>query len=50
MRFFTWGVFGELSHELNAANRLIGGLRVDFSKAEDQRSGRAPPASPTTTP
>jgi hypothetical protein len=41
MRFFTWGVFGELSHELNAANRLIGGLRVDFSKAEDQRSGRS---------
>ena len=41
MRFFTWGVFGELSHELDAANRLIGGLRVDFSKAQDQRSGRS---------
>ncbi|WP_300441517.1 TonB-dependent copper receptor [Zoogloea sp.] len=40
MRFFTWGVFGELSHELDAANRLIGGLRVDFTKAQDQRSGR----------
>ena len=41
MRFFTWGLFGELSHELDAANRLIGGLRVDASKAEDQRTGRS---------
>jgi len=41
MRFSSWGVFGELAHELNAANRLIGGLRVDASKAEDQRTGRS---------
>ncbi|MCE1172671.1 MAG: TonB-dependent receptor, partial [Azovibrio sp.] len=41
MRFNSWGVFGELAHELNAAHRLIGGLRVDFSEAQDQRTGRS---------
>jgi iron complex outermembrane recepter protein len=40
MRFNSRGVFGELSHELDAAQRLIGGLRVDWSEAEDQRSGK----------
>lgn len=40
MRFRNWGVFGELTHELDDANRLIGGLRVDRSTAEDQRSGK----------
>jgi iron complex outermembrane receptor protein len=38
MRFSSWGLFGELTHDLNAANRLIGGLRVDASKAEDLRA------------
>ncbi|HRH74638.1 MAG TPA: TonB-dependent copper receptor [Zoogloea sp.] len=41
MRFRTWGVFGELTHELNAAHRLIGGARLDWSEAEDQRSGKS---------
>ena len=41
MRFNTWGVFGELTHELNAAHRLIGGARLDWSEAEDQRSGKS---------
>ena len=41
MRFSSWGLFGELTHDLNAANRLIGGLRVDASKAEDLRAPSA---------
>ncbi|WP_374495204.1 TonB-dependent copper receptor [Zoogloea sp.] len=40
MRFRTWGVFSELTHELNAAHRLIGGARLDWNEAEDQRSGK----------
>jgi len=40
MRFRTWGVFGELAHELDEANRLIGGMRIDQSSAEDLRAGK----------
>ena len=46
MRFNSWGVFGELAHELNAAHRLIGGLRVDFSEAMIREPDRAPTATP----
>ncbi|MDD3352303.1 TonB-dependent copper receptor [Zoogloea sp.] len=41
MRFQQWGMFGELSHELNAAHRLIGGARIDWTEAKDERSGRS---------
>lgn len=36
--FHNYGVFGELSHELDSGNRWIGGARVDHAAAEDYRS------------
>ncbi|WP_156820520.1 TonB-dependent copper receptor [Thioalkalivibrio thiocyanodenitrificans] len=36
-RFSQTGLFGEVEHDLNARNRIIGGLRVDWWEAEDRR-------------
>lgn len=35
--FRNYGLFGELTHDLNSQNRVIGGLRVDRWHAKDQR-------------
>lgn len=40
MRFRTYGVFAELTRMVSEAQTLSGGLRVDRSWAEDQRSGK----------
>ncbi|MCP5310888.1 TonB-dependent copper receptor [Cognatazoarcus halotolerans] len=40
MRFETLGIFAELAHELDDTDRVIGGLRLDRSTAEDQRTGK----------
>ena len=41
MQFSSWGAFTEVAHELDATHRLLGGARMDFSEAEDKRSGRS---------
>lgn len=40
MRFSSYGVFGELQHMLADGHRMIGGLRLDRSRAEDERTGK----------
>lgn len=40
MRFYSYGIFGELQHMFADGHRLTGGLRLDRSRAEDQRTGR----------
>ncbi|MCL2022227.1 MAG: TonB-dependent copper receptor [Betaproteobacteria bacterium] len=37
--FGNHGIFSELTHSFTAEDRLVAGLRVDFWKAKDQRSG-----------
>ncbi len=39
--FHQTGIFGEVTHFLNERQRLIGGLRIDAWKAEDQRTTTA---------
>jgi iron complex outermembrane receptor protein len=38
MRFNQLGVFGEVTRNLSAANRLIGGFRTDWHRAVDSRA------------
>ena len=40
MRFYSYGVFGELQHAFADGHRMIGGLRIDRSRAEDERTGK----------
>ena len=40
MRFRIYGVYGELTHALEAGHTLVAGLRLDHSWAEDQRTGK----------
>jgi iron complex outermembrane receptor protein len=41
MNFRQAGLFGEIRHFLDERNRLIGGLRVDRSRAEDRRATKS---------
>jgi len=35
--FSSWGLFGEVTRRLGDSARLVGGLRIDFHEAEDER-------------
>lgn len=37
MRFAQHGLFGELTHYLDAGSKVVGGLRVDWHEAKDSR-------------
>jgi iron complex outermembrane receptor protein len=40
MQFDTTGLFGEVSHDLSLQERLLGGLRMDWTEAKDERTGK----------
>ena len=40
MSFDSIGLFGEANHELSLKERLVGGLRIDWVEAKDERTGK----------